>query len=132
MLVTSWQLYSVHARQDLTEVIATKSQRESNMHRIEVHSRHLLPPISRWGNTVDSYKRSCRNSRTSHRKGGVSGTGKGPIPLREHGGECDKMVTMIWCMLDSPLKKKSPHNFLLLWRASATPRSSDKEEPASC
>ena len=32
-------------------------------------SRHLLPPISRWGKTVDSYRRSCRNSRTSHRKG---------------------------------------------------------------
>ena len=36
-------------------------------------SRHLLPPISRWGKAVDSYRRSCRNSKTSHRKGGGRG-----------------------------------------------------------
>ena len=32
-------------------------------------SRHLLPPISWLGKTVDSYRRSCRNG-TSHRKRG--------------------------------------------------------------
>ena len=49
-------------------------------------SSHLLPPISWWADTVDSYRRSCRNSRASHRKGGFSGTGKRPLPLREKGG----------------------------------------------
>ena len=50
---------------------------------------HLLPPISRWGKTVDSYKRSCRNSRTYHRKGGSSGARKVPIPFREKGAKGD-------------------------------------------
>ena len=37
-------------------------------------------------------------------KGGFSGSGKGPIPLWEKGGEGrrHKMVTMIWYMFDSP------------------------------
>ena len=39
----------------------------------------LSPPISRWGKTVDSYRRSCRNSKTSHRKGG-GGRGRFPAP----------------------------------------------------
>ena len=52
------------------------------MHRIEVHDfASPFGPISRWGKTVDSYRGSGRNSRTSHRKGGFSSTGKGPIPL---------------------------------------------------
>ena len=52
-------------------------------------SRHLLPPIFQWGKTVDSYRRSCRNRRTSHRKAGFSGGRKGPIPFGEKGGEGD-------------------------------------------
>ena len=31
---------------------------------------------------MDSYRRSCKNGRTSRREGGFSGTGKWPIPLR--------------------------------------------------
>ena len=56
-------------------------------------SRHLLPPISRWGKTMDSYRKSCRNSEIPTGRGGggggFSGTGKGPIPLRERGDEGD-------------------------------------------
>ena len=52
-------------------------------------SRHLLPPISGWGKTMDSYRRFCRNSMTSHRKRAFSGTGKRQIPLREKGGKGD-------------------------------------------
>ena len=69
---------------------SSKVQRESNMHRIEVH--HFASPFASnfpVGETVDSYRRSCRNSRTFHREGGFSGTGKGPIPLREKGGKGD-------------------------------------------
>ena len=43
-------------------------QRESNMHRIEVH--HFASPFAPKfpvGETVDSYRRFCRNSVTSHR-----------------------------------------------------------------
>ena len=66
-------------------------------------SRHILPPISWWGGTVDSYRRLSRNSRTSHKEWGFSGTGKGPIPLGYKGGRRGrKMVTTIWCMFDSP------------------------------
>ena len=64
-------------------------------------SRHLLPPISRWGKAVDSFRRSCRKSRTSHRRGGVSGTGKG-LPFGKRGRRRHKMVTTIWRMFDSP------------------------------
>ena len=43
-----------------------KGQRESNMHRIEVHHfASPFAPISRWGKTVDSYRRPCRNYKTS-------------------------------------------------------------------
>ena len=52
-------------------------------------SRHLLPPISRWGKRVDSYRKFCRNSRTSHRNRVFSGTGKRQIPLGEKGGKGD-------------------------------------------
>ena len=52
-------------------------------------SRHLLPPVSRWRKTVDSYKRFCRNSRISQRNRAFSGTGKRQIPLREKGGTGD-------------------------------------------
>ena len=61
------------------------------MHRIEGH--HFASPFAPnfpVGETVDSCRRSCRNSKTSHRKGGggggFSGTGKGPLPFREKGG----------------------------------------------
>ena len=47
-------------------------------------SRHLLPPIPRWGKTVDSYIGSCRNSRTPHREGGFSGT---QFPLGKDGAK---------------------------------------------
>ena len=73
------------------------------MHRIQwlrsTISRHLLPPISWWGTTVDSYRRSDRNSRTSHRKAGLYSTGR-PIPLRENGGEGD---TEWWPRFDACL-----------------------------
>ena len=49
-------------------------------------SRHPPPPISRWGKTVDSYRRFCGNNMTSQRKRVFSGTGKRQIPLREKGG----------------------------------------------
>ena len=52
-------------------------------------SRHLLPPKSRWGKTMDSQKRFCRNSMTSHRNRAFSGTGKRQIPLSERGGKGD-------------------------------------------
>ena len=52
-------------------------------------SRHLLPPISSGGKTVDSYRRSCRNSRTFHGKGEVSCTEKRQVPLRTKGGKGD-------------------------------------------
>ena len=71
-------------------------------------SRHLLPPISQWGKTVDSYRRSCRNSKTSHRKrgrrGGFPVPEKGQFPLEKGGGgrRRHKMVTTIWCGFDSP------------------------------
>ena len=53
-------------------------------------SRHLLHPISRWEKTVDSYRRSCRNCRTSHRKGGAGFRyRKRPVPPWEEGGEGD-------------------------------------------
>ena len=80
-------------------------------------SRHVLPPISRWRKTVNSYRSSCRNSRASHRKGGFSGTGKGPIPLREKGGRTRReTVTTIWCMFDSPwiLKFQNVRGYLAL------------------
>ena len=39
-------------------------------------SRHLSPPISRWGKTADSHRSSGRNSRTSHREKGDKGDTK--------------------------------------------------------
>ena len=66
-------------------------------------SWRLLPPIPQWGKRVDSYRRSCRIVGLPTEREGFSGTGKGPIPLREKGGgEADtKMVTTMWCMFDS-------------------------------
>ena len=60
------------------------------MHRIDVTiSRRLLPPISRYGKTMDSCRRSCRNSKTSHTKGGGKGgflaPEKGQFPLGKRG-----------------------------------------------
>ena len=55
-------------------------------------SRSVLDKFQCARKTVDSYRRFCRNSKTSHRKGGeggFSGAGNGPIPLREKGGEGD-------------------------------------------
>ena len=52
----------------------------------------FCPQYSRWGETVGSHRGFYRNSKASHRnggEGGFSGTGKGPIPLREEGGEGD-------------------------------------------
>ena len=43
-------------------------------------SRHLLPPISRWGKTMDSYRKFCRNSRTSHSSKNRNGQGRPPRP----------------------------------------------------
>ena len=39
-------------------------------------SRHLLAPNSRWGKTVDSYRRSCKKIKASERKGGKGGRTK--------------------------------------------------------
>ena len=50
------------------------------------HFASLFPPISWLGKTVDSYRIPCRNSRTSHRKDGFSGTGNWPMPLKEERG----------------------------------------------
>ena len=75
------------------------SQIESNMHRFHCH--HFASPFAPYslvGKIVDSHRRSYRYSRNFHRKGG-----KMPIPLGEKGGRRrHKMVTMIWCMFDSP------------------------------
>ena len=56
-------------------------QRESNMRRFEGH--HFTSPIAPYflvGKTVDSYRRSSRNSGISHRKGGR-------FPLRKRGAK---------------------------------------------
>ena len=51
-------------------------------------SRHLLQPISRWGKTVDSYRRSCRNNLTSHRNRAFSRVPEnGKIPLGKKGAK---------------------------------------------
>ena len=78
--------------------------KESNMHWLEGH--HFASPVAPnfpWGKTVNSCRRSCRNSKTSHRKraggerGGFPAPAKGQF-LRERGARRrHKMVTTIWC-----------------------------------
>ena len=67
-------------------------------------SRHLLPPVSRWGENMQWIHTGDPVEivgLTTER--GVSGTRKAPIPPREKGGRRQhKMVTAIWGMFDSP------------------------------
>ena len=55
-------------------------------------SRHVVPPISWWGKTVDSFWRSCRNSRLIEKEGGFPAQEKGQFP---GGRKRHKMVTTI-------------------------------------
>ena len=48
-------------------------------------------------------KYRCWASKEMGGEGGLSGTGKGPIPVGKRGGRRrHKMVTTIWCRFDSP------------------------------
>ena len=62
--------------------------------------RAIIPRhVAGRGRTVDSYRRSCRNSRISHRKGGCAGAGRGPSPFLV--AQCS--ATPAHCTCDTPV-----------------------------